>query len=100
MTKIAFGFLCPLIFCSTIEASAADAWQEDFRRCRVLKQFSQGSVIISAGEKVVELDIQWNDGAGLDSLGVTNISVQISGRRLIAAGREGRIRGAVDVHGK
>jgi hypothetical protein len=79
MTKLAFGFLCPLMlyFCSTIEASAADAWEEDFRRCRVLKQFSQGSVIISAGEKVVELDVTWNDGVDLANLGVANISVQI-----------------------
>ena len=67
---------------ATIEASAADAWQEDFRRCRVLKQFSQGSVIISAGEKVIELDIQWNDVADLDSLGVANISVQIDNEPL------------------
>jgi hypothetical protein len=31
MTKVAFGFLCPLMlyFFSTIEASAADAWQEE-----------------------------------------------------------------------
>jgi hypothetical protein len=52
----AFRFLCPLMlyFFSTMATSAADAWQEDFRRCRVLKQFSQGSVIILAGE----IDIQ------------------------------------------
>src|SRR5262249_49096784 len=44
-------------------ANAADAWREDFRRCRVLKQFSQGSVYLSANEKMVELDVQWGDGA-------------------------------------
>jgi hypothetical protein len=65
MTKLPFGFLYPLMlyFCSTVGASAADAWQEDFRWCRVLKQSSQGSVIISSEEKVVELDIQWNKDA-------------------------------------
>src|SRR6266516_734005 len=79
MRKLAFGFLCPLVlyFFSAIEASAADAWREDFRRCRVLKQFSEGSVDISANEKMVELDVQWGDGADLDNLGIANISVQI-----------------------
>jgi len=51
-------------------ANAADAWREDFRRCRVLKEFSQGSVYLSANEKMVELDVQWGDGADLENLGV------------------------------
>jgi len=67
MTEFAFGFLYLLMahFFSTIEANAADAWREDFRRCRVLKEFSQGSVYLSANEKMVELDVQWGDGADL-----------------------------------
>jgi hypothetical protein len=78
MTKLAFRFLCPLMlyFFSTIEASAADAWEEDFRKCQVLKQFSQGEVIIRAGE-MVELDINWNDRADLDEVAAADISVQI-----------------------
>src|SRR2546430_14781689 len=56
---------------------AADAWEEDLRRCRVLKQFSQGGVIISAGEKMVELNVYWSDGANLDNLGPVDISVRI-----------------------
>src|SRR5215831_17199032 len=72
MTKFAFGFLYLLMahFFSTIEANAADAWREDFRRCRVLEEFSQGSVYLSANEKMVELDVQWGDGADLENLGV------------------------------
>ena len=72
MTKFAFGFLYLLMahFFSTIEANATDAWREDFRRCRVLKEFSQGSVYLSANEKMVELDVQWGDGADLENLGV------------------------------
>jgi len=66
-----------LYLLSTIEASAADAWEEDFRRCRILKQFSQGEVIISAGEKMVELDVHWSDGADLDKVGAADISVRI-----------------------
>jgi hypothetical protein len=63
---------------ATIEASAADAWQEDFRRCRVLKQFSQGEVVISAaGEKMVELDVHWSDEDDLDKVGAEDISVRI-----------------------
>jgi hypothetical protein len=31
---------------------------------------------------VVELDVQWNDGADLDNLGVANISVQIDNEHL------------------
>jgi len=65
----AFRFLCPMkiYFFSTIEASAADAWEEDFRRCRVLKDFSGGYVDISADEKMVELI--WTDGFNLDIRG-------------------------------
>ena len=72
-------FLCPMMlyFFSAIQASAADAWEEDFRRCRVLKKFSQGTVIISADEKMLELDVQWGDGGDLDNLGAADISVQI-----------------------
>jgi tetratricopeptide (TPR) repeat protein len=66
-----------LYFFSTIEASAADAWEEDFRRCLVRKQFSQGVVIISARrEKMVELDVAWSDG-DLDKVGAADISVRI-----------------------
>ena len=61
-----------------VEAAAADySWKEDFRRCQVLTQFSQGSVIISADEKMVELDVQWDDSVDLAKLGATDISVQI-----------------------
>jgi tetratricopeptide (TPR) repeat protein len=79
MMKFALGLLSLLMvyFFSTIETAATDSWEEDFRRCRVLKPFSQGSVIISAGEEMVELDVQWKDGADLNNLGVANISVQI-----------------------
>ena len=72
-------FLCPMMlyFFSAIQASAADAWDEDFRRCRVLKKFSQGTVIISGDEKMLELDVQWDDGGDLDNLGAADISVQI-----------------------
>lgn len=79
MTKFALGLLSVLMvyFCSTMETAAKDTWEEDFRRCRVLKQFPQGTVDISAGEKVVELYVHWNDGTDLDRLGVADISVRI-----------------------
>ena len=75
----AFRFLWPMMlyFFSTIGAGAADAWEEDFRRCRVLKQFSQGEVIISADEKMVELDVSWSDRSDLDEVGAADISVRI-----------------------
>jgi hypothetical protein len=59
-------------------APTADPWEEDFRRCRVLKNFSEGRIDISMGEKsTVEIYVLWNDGADFDSLGVTHISVRI-----------------------
>jgi tetratricopeptide (TPR) repeat protein len=77
--KLAIGFLylAILFVASTIEGGAADDWQQDFRRCLVRKQFSEGSVVISTDEGVVELDVQWSDGVTLDDLGDVNMSVQI-----------------------
>ena len=78
--KLAIGFLylAILLVASTIEGGAADDWQQDFRRCLVRKQFSDGSVVISAGdERMLEIDVQWSDGATLDNLGDVNMSVQI-----------------------
>ena len=79
MTKFALGLLSLLMvyFFSTIEIAAADSWEEDFRRCRVLKQFSQGEVIISTGEQTVELDVHWTDGFNLDKIDAADISVRI-----------------------
>ena len=79
MTSFVFVFLFPvmLYFCSTIDSSAVDTWQQDFRRCRILKQFSRGEVIISADEKMVELDVHWSDGTDLDKVGAADISVRI-----------------------
>lgn len=83
MIRFIVRFLCPLIlyFFSTIEASAADAWEEDFRRCQVLKQFPQGTVIIVAGEQI-ELDIHWND-LDLNEVAAADISVQIDNTPLL-----------------
>lgn len=78
--KLAIGFLylAILFVASTIEGGAADDWQQDFRRCLVRKQFSEGSsVVLSTGEGAIELDVQWSDGATLDDLGDVNMSVQI-----------------------
>jgi tetratricopeptide (TPR) repeat protein len=79
MTKFALGLLCLLMvfLFSTMETGAKDSWEEDFRRCRILRQFSQGEVIISADEKMVELDVHWSDGADLDKVGAADISVRI-----------------------
>jgi hypothetical protein len=50
---------------STIEIAAKDSWEEDFRRCRVLKQFSQGTIDISMDEKMLGLEVQWDDRTDL-----------------------------------
>lgn len=53
---------------------AAAAWQQDFRKCPVRKQFSEGDVVISTGEGMLELELH---GVTLDDLGEANLSVQI-----------------------
>jgi tetratricopeptide (TPR) repeat protein len=78
--KLAVRFLClpMLLLALSIEGHAAEAWQQDFRRCLVRKQFSEGSVVISvADERMLEIHIQWSDGTTLDNLGEVNLSVQI-----------------------
>ena len=84
MYQFIVRFLCPLMlyFFSTIEASAPDAWEEDFRRCRVLKQFPQGTVIIVAGEQI-ELEIHWSDRVDLNEVAAADISVQIDNTPLL-----------------
>jgi hypothetical protein len=79
MAKFALGLLSLLIgyLFSTIEIAAKDSWEEDFRRCRVLKQFSQGTIDISMDEKMLGLEVQWDDRADLDKVGAADISVQI-----------------------
>jgi hypothetical protein len=49
----------------------AAAWQQDFRRCLVRKQFSEGDVVISTDEGMLELEVTLGD------LSETNLSVQI-----------------------
>jgi hypothetical protein len=58
------------------------AWEEDFRRCQVKKRVPQGTVTIGARE-MVELNINWNDGANLDEVAAANMSVQIDNTPLL-----------------
>jgi hypothetical protein len=52
------------------QRTQADAWQQDFRRCSIKKQFSEGSVVVPpAQDRCLELDIQWSDRATLDNFG-------------------------------
>jgi hypothetical protein len=81
---LAIGFLClpTFLFAFEIKGAPADAWQQDFRRCLVRKQFSEGNVVVSSGGQMLEFDVQWSDGATLDNFGDVNLSVQIDQLRL------------------
>jgi hypothetical protein len=74
-THLSQGVL--LSFVSEIQGGPADAWEEDFRRCLVRKHFAEENVIISAVERMIELDVQWLDGMTLDNVVDVNMSVQI-----------------------
>ena len=80
--RIGVAILVALLIVPSIESRAADTWQEDFRRCLVRKQFPAGVIVLSAGERDVELDIQWTDGKDLNDIGETELSVQIDGTAL------------------
>jgi tetratricopeptide (TPR) repeat protein len=57
---------------------AGNRWELDFRRCLVRKHFSEGRLVISRDdERMLEIDIEWSDGATFYKLGDVNLSVQI-----------------------
>src|SRR5229473_1253521 len=73
MIKFALGLAFGLWALGTqLAAQNADAWEENFRRCEVRKQFPQGTVIIEAGEQI-ELEIQWNDRVDADEVAAADI---------------------------
>lgn len=74
------------LFCwlptSESQAATADAWEQDFRRCRVLKSSPAGTVALNAGDGTVELDVLWPDGKHLDDFKDSTPSVRIDQVRL------------------